>query len=67
MTLKFEKGPWVKALIILVVIFIVVLITRYIILREFDFGFSIIIAILVMFIYILVQRVYHYMKNRNAY
>lgn len=65
MKLGFEKGPWIRILVILAMVFIVVLITRYIIIRELDLGFSIIIAVIITLLYILAKRIHRCLKIRK--
>lgn len=53
------------ALLILIGVFIVVVVVRYLALRDFDAGFSIIISVLVLFIYYIVFRLIRYTKNKD--
>jgi len=61
----FEKGPWIKAGLIFVGIFVVVLIVRYLLVNDLDFGFSLIISILVVVIYFIIKRLLHYTRSKE--
>jgi cell division protein FtsW (lipid II flippase) len=59
------RGPWIKALLVFAGIFILVLIVRYLVLKDLDFGFSLVIAVLVVFIYFLAQRLTRYVRSKE--
>jgi cell division protein FtsW (lipid II flippase) len=62
---EFEKEPLIKALLFFVGILVIVIVIRYLILREIDFGFAFIIAVLLLFIYFLIQRLLHYIRSKE--
>jgi hypothetical protein len=56
----------IKYLLILIGIFMVVFILRYLVLRDLDFGFSLIMAILLLFIYFIINRLVYYMRRKEV-
>lgn len=62
---EFEKEPLIKVVLFFVGIFIIVIVIRYLILREVDFGFALIIAVLLLFIYFIIQRLLLYIRSKE--
>jgi len=60
-----EKGPWIRIALIFVGIFIIVFIVRYLLIKDLDFGFALVIAILLVFIYFIIQRLIHYIRRKE--
>ena len=65
MKTNFDKGPLIMALLILIGTFIIVAVVRYLVIRDFDAGFSLIISVLVLFVYYIVFRLIRYIKNKE--
>lgn len=66
MKLNIERGRLIKYLLILIGIFIIVFILRYLVLRDMDFGFSLMMAILLLFIYFIINRLVYYMRREEV-
>jgi hypothetical protein len=60
-----EKRPWLIPLLMLLGFFFIVIVIRYLIVEDIDFGFSIIIAVLIMFIYFIAQRLIKHVRNKD--
>ena len=62
----FKRGPLIKAVLVFVGIFIIVLVIRYMLVKDIDFGFSVVIAVLVVFIYYIIKRLLPYVRKKET-
>lgn len=65
MEMDSKKKFWLIPLLMLLGIFVIVIVVRYLIVEDLDLGFSLIIAVLVMFIYFIAQRLIRRVRNKD--
>jgi signal transduction histidine kinase len=61
-----KRREWIGTAIIFVAIYFLILVVRFLLVNDLDFGFSLIVSAVIIIIYILLQRLMPYIRRNEA-